>query len=99
MVDDEFKCQVHGLMRETTCSWCGGPICEHCILANDGKNYCIKCYSKLSKNSFARKLNRDRWKGESVKNADPDLGEEDMKKIKKMFEMQEKAKKILGEKY
>ncbi|MBC8494522.1 hypothetical protein H8D36_00030 [archaeon] len=95
---DEFKCPVHGLTRETTCSWCSTPICKQCIEASYGKKYCPRCYSKVSKNTFARTfMPRGDAPTDKVTNIDPTLTEEDLKKRRQMLEIKDKAKKIMAE--
>ena len=95
----EFKCSVHGLTRENTCNWCGQPICKQCIEASYMRKYCTRCYTKLSKGSFAKYLDKQ-W-GEKPKerlfNIDPMLTDEEIEKKKQMLEIKEKAKKIMGE--
>ncbi|MAG38982.1 hypothetical protein CMO90_02735 [Candidatus Woesearchaeota archaeon] len=93
------KCKFHGLSFETGCNWCGEQICEQCIMAHDGRKYCSKCYTKLTKTGLKRFLKRS-WgekPDDKVLNVDPMLNEEELKKKKQMLEIREKAKKILGE--
>jgi|FLOH01.1.fsa_nt_gi hypothetical protein len=96
---DEFKCPIHNLSRMDGCNWCGNPICKQCIEACDNKRYCPKCYSTLSKTSFAKRV-ATVW-GEKperkVTNFDPSLDKEEAKKIRQTLEVTKRAKKILGE--
>ncbi|MFH1590063.1 MAG: hypothetical protein ABIB43_05850 [archaeon] len=96
----ENKCPVHGLFVETTCSWCGDPICKNCIESSNLRKYCTKCYGKLTKGSVANFLDKKPW-GEKpegkIRNVTPGLSEEEIKKKRQMLEIKEKARKIMGE--
>lgn len=100
---EESKCPVHGLSRVTSCNWCGDSICEQCLVANSGRKYCPRCYTKLAGTRYAKVMtDRDtltaeaRAPNEKIKNIDPTLTEEEIEKKQKMLQIKEKAKKILG---
>lgn len=92
----EEKCEVHGLSRETSCSWCGKTICKQCIESSDLRKYCTKCYYKLSKNTVAKYLDDRHQHQETKQNIDPSLSDEDLEKKKQMLEMKDTAKKIMA---
>ncbi|MBU1200966.1 MAG: hypothetical protein KJ583_01475 [Nanoarchaeota archaeon] len=98
---EELKCRVHGLSFASTCSWCSDPICEQCLLANNGRKYCVRCYMRLTKNSVADFLDKKKERygekpTEKILNIDPSLDEEEVKKRRKMLDIREKAKSVLG---
>lgn len=100
----ELKCEIHGHVRETSCSWCGNHICKKCIESSELRKYCSKCYIKLSRDSFANDLDRQ-WRTKTVdfkSNIDPTLSDDFVKETRAMLEEKEKIRlqrKEVMEKY